>query len=139
MTSSETVAPAKTIRLLHGAFIFGIVMFAIVVHFLTRPAMAGETFPAAARNVLLGVSLAASALSLFVLRSRVPRRSREESADLYWTTATALALMAWMPLEAGALLGVVVYMLYGTPAGLAVAAVAVVGFLVLAPGRLERA
>ena len=137
-TSSQTANPALTTRLIHGSLILGVVFFALVVYFVVRPTRADATLPAVARSVLLSVSLTAAAMSL-ALRRRVPTRSREESADLFWTTAAAPALIAWASAESAGLLGVVLYMLDGTPLGLGVTAIAVAFLLVLAPARLERA
>jgi hypothetical protein len=127
-----------TIRLIHGSFCVGILLFAAVNYFLIRPARAGESLAPAVLGALLGLSLAASAFGALVLRRRVPRRNTDESADLYWTTAAAPALLTWAPLEGGALIGLVAYLLDGSPAGLAVAAVALAGLIALNPGRLER-
>ena len=118
--------------------ITGVLLFAIVAHFVLRPNMAraGE-LPVVVLDGLLGVSIAGCALSL-VLRNRVPQRGTEDSTDLFWTTATTPALLTWMPLDAASLLAVFVYARTGWQIAIAVAAVAVVLFVVLNPGYLER-
>jgi hypothetical protein len=138
MAAPQTTArPSTTIRLIHGSFVVGIVLFAIIVHFVTRPTMADVTVTRIVIGVLLAVSLAASGLAL-VLRRRVPTRNTNESADLFWTTAATPALIAWAPLEGGALMGIVAYMLSGMPATLVVAGIALAGLIAFRPARFER-
>lgn len=137
-TASTEVRGATVARLIHGSLIMGIVLFAIVTVTMIRPQRADIVLPPVALNALLGLSLAASAASL-LLRGRVPRRSTTDSPDLFWSTAFPKAMVVWAPLEAGALLGIVAYLLYGSTPGLALAAVALLGMIVLNPGRLERA
>jgi hypothetical protein len=127
-----------SIRLIHAAQIAGVVLFALVSHFVLRPSMAGSpTLPAFVPALLVGLSLAALGSS-FLLGKRIPRRSSEESASLYWATAATPALLTWTPLEAAGLLGVFVYALTGSPAVLGIAAVAVICMAILNPGYLER-
>lgn len=141
MQTNTTAGPATTIRLLHGSFVAGVVLFAIVTVLLIRPQRdaAGESIPANVVYALVGVSLAASAISLLFLRRRVPQRSTTDSANLYWTTAASPALLFWFPFEAAGLLGVVAYMLSGSLLGLGAAAIGVLGLLVFNPWQLERA
>jgi hypothetical protein len=116
----------------------GVLLFALVGRFVLRPTSAdsGGLTPTMV-SVLLGLSLAASAFSL-LLRSRVPKRSTDESADLFWMTAGPLAMRVWAALEAAALLAVFVYTRTRSMPAVAVAAVAVLLFIVLNPGYLER-
>ena len=88
-------------------------------------------------RVLLASALGACALS-FLLLKRVPRRSTDASADLFWATAAPPALLAWASLEAATLLAVFVYALSGSRLAVAVAAVAILLFGVLNPAYLER-
>jgi hypothetical protein len=126
-------------RLIHAAFAIGIILFAIVAHFVIRPSRAMITdLPPAVIGVALGISLAASGVSV-VMRRRVPRRNTDESADLFWTTASLPALLTWAPLEGGALLGIVVYLITDVPAALVVAGIALAGLIAFNPARLERA
>lgn len=124
---------------MHGSFIAGIVMFAIVIQFLVRPRGTTEPLPAMAVNALVGFSLAASALSFFFLRNRVPRKNTDESANLYWTRASQSALIAWAPFEGAALAGLVAYMHNGSVAALVAAGIALLGLITFHPGRFERA
>jgi hypothetical protein len=134
-----TTKPATTVRIIHAALTSGVILFAIVVFLVLGRAMAETDLPRVAMFALLGVSLAFTAVSVLVLRPRVPRRSTDESADLYWTTAATQALFTWALLEGGALLGLVTYALSGMTAALIVAAVPLVVLIAFHPGQLERA
>lgn len=94
-------------------------------------------FPAVVLLVPLGLSLGACAMSL-VLRKRVPQRSTDESANLFWTSAATPALLTWASLEAASLFAILAYALTGSQLPIAVAAVTVILLVVLNPARLER-
>ncbi|MBM2813121.1 MAG: hypothetical protein HW416_3880, partial [Chloroflexi bacterium] len=94
--------------------------------------MAISGFPTVVVRVLLGLSLSACALSL-LLRRRVPQRSTDESADLFWTTAASPALLAWAPLEIAILLAIIAYAGSGSMLAIAVAAVSTFLFILLNP------
>jgi hypothetical protein len=116
----------------------GIVLFALVVHFVVRPARPDlAQLPATAIWGILAVSLLASAVSV-VLRRRVPAPNANEPSDLFWSKASQPALITWMPLEAGGLLGAVAYMLSGTPVAWLAVGIALAGFLAFRPASLER-
>lgn len=139
MTASRpTTRPATTIRMIHLSMPVGIVLFALVVHFIVRPARPElPQLPTTVIWALVAVSIAASALSV-ILRRRVPPRNANEPADLFWSRASQPTLITWMPLEAGGLLEVVAYLLGGSAvAGLAVG-IALAGFIAFSPASLER-
>jgi hypothetical protein len=137
-TPQATAPPAKTVRLIHAAMIAGVLLFALVGHFLLKPALADSgDLPPIVPRALLGVSLGACALSL-LLRRRVPHRSIDESADLFWTTATVPALLTWAPLEGASLLALFAYARTGALLAIPVAAVAILIFVLLNPAYLER-
>lgn len=127
-----------TARLIHGALMAGVVAFGAITVLVIRPSRPDMTLPPAALYVLLGVSLAATALGLGVLRGRVPRRVQEQSPDLYWQSALAPALVTWSAMEGGALTGVVGYFVGGSPAALAVAAVGLAAMIAMRPAHVER-
>jgi hypothetical protein len=133
-----TAATAKTIRLIHAGQVAGVVLFGFVAHFVMRPSMAdsGEVSPALL-PILLGLALAACVVSI-VMRRRIPRRSTNDSADLFWTKASTPALLTWAPLEAAGLLAVLSDALFGYQPAIAIATVAVVGLIALAPPFLKR-
>ena len=139
MIAQQTTQPtAKTIGLIHAALVTGVILFALVAHFVILPAAttSGE-FPAVVARLLLGLSLGAMVLAL-LLRRRVPQRQTDESADLFWTAAATPAVIVWAPLEAASLLGVFVYSRTGSVPAIAVAAVAILLLVVMNPAYLER-
>jgi len=118
--------------------ITGIVLFALVAHFVLLPSSAKKgPFTPEVSRILLGLALGACGLALLLLR-RVPRRSADESADTFWRTAAPLAMRVWAPLEGASLAAVVDYSHGGGPASIAVGLLAVALFLVLNPSYLER-
>ena len=139
MTASQGAAPtAKNIRLIHAAMVTGVLLFAVVGHFVLRPAMANSgDLPPIMLGTLLGVALGACALSL-VLRRRVPQRSSDESVNLYWATAATPALLTWAAVEGASLLAIFLYARTGAQATIAVAVIAVLLFVALNPAYLER-
>jgi len=139
MTAPQANAPtAKTARLIHAALVTGVLLFAIVGHFVLKPVSADSVGLAPAMvPLLLGLSLGAGALSL-PLQRRVPKRSTDESADLFWRTAGTPAMLVWAALDAAGLLAVFVYARTRSIAAVAVAAVALLIFIVLNPGYFER-
>ena len=139
MTAPQTPpTPAKIVRLLHGAMVTGMVLFALVAHFLVLPTRTpADTFSPLFVRVALGIALGACALS-FVLRQRVPRRSMDESADLFWTTARTPAMITWAALEGASILAIVTYMLSGATEAFAVAAIIMISFAAMTPAFLER-
>ena len=130
--------PATVARLIHGSFIVGVVLFAIVVVLFVRPNRPDLSVPLNVGYAITAVSLALSLVPA-TLRRFVPRRNTTDSADLYWSTALPHALMFWAGFEAAGLLGIVAHMLSGSPYGLGSAAIGVLGLLVFGPWRLERA
>jgi hypothetical protein len=137
MTTPQPPVTSKTARVIHGALVAGVLLFAIVGHFALKQASADSAGLASNNRVLLGVSLGACVLSL-LLRGRVPKRSANESADFFWSVAGPYAMQVWAPLEAAGLLSVLVYTWTRSVSAVAVAAVALLLFVVLNPGYFER-
>jgi hypothetical protein len=130
--------PAKTVRLLHLALVTGVILFALISHFVLRQTMADshEVSPNLLR-ILLALAVLACAASL-LLQRRIPRRQRDDSADLFWRTALAPALIMWSAIEMASLLSVYLYALTGSQAAIGIASIAVVLFVIQNPARLER-
>jgi hypothetical protein len=127
-------------RLIHAAMITGVLLFALVAHFVLRPTMPAPNpaWTPTMVNAVLGAALGACAVAV-LLRRRVPRRSPYDSADSYWSSnARQAAMLMWAPLEAACLGSVVLYANTGAPAAIATLAIAVVLFIVLNPASLER-
>ena len=136
-TPQSTAATSRTIRIIHAAIGAGALVFALVGHFVLRPAMADSGLPPLVPRLLLGAAIGAGALS-FLLRKRVPRRPPDASADLFWATAATWALLTWASLEAATVLAVLAYALASSQHAAAVATVAMILFAVTNPAYLER-
>ena len=136
-STTQSGSRALTARMVHGSMIVGVVLFALVTHFVIRPQ---RTVPPLASNILMTLLTVAIFLSLvgFGLRFRMPKRSPDDSADLFWSTAVTPMLIAMAPFEAAGLLSVVAYLLGAPITALGVAAVAVIGMLSLYPGFFDR-
>jgi hypothetical protein len=131
-------SPAQAARLIHASLCLGVLLFAGVTQFVTRPSMADHAAlsPTAVR-ALLATALGACVVAL-LLRRRVPSRPRDVSADQYWTTAASPALVAWAPLEAASIGAVYLYGRTGSGLALAVAGVAWLLLVALNPWSLDR-
>lgn len=138
MTAPQTTVPtSRTARVIHGALVAGVLLFAIVGHFVLKPVSVDSGGLASTNRVLLGLSLGACVLSL-LFRGGVPKRSSDESADLFWNAAGPFAIRVWAALEAASLLAVLVYTWTRSISAVAVAAVALLLFIVMNPGYFER-
>jgi len=127
----------KTARTIHRAMVVGVILFAIVSHFVLVPKAnpAGGLAPLV--PILLGLSLAACVLGI-LLSTRVPRMSGGEAAQTFWLKAGPRAMIPWALLEGAALLAVVVYSQTASRAAIAIAAIDVIIFGLMNPGYFER-
>lgn len=137
MTVQRGTPPTRqTVRIIHAALISGVVLYALVAHFvLVRDARPDGGLHALI-PAILGVMLALCAAGLLLSR-RVPQPVSGESADSFWTKASSPALVAWTPIEAAGLLGVTTYAQTASAAAIAVAALALLVFVLLNPGYFE--
>jgi hypothetical protein len=126
------------VRLIHLALVTGVILFALISHFVLRQSL-GNSHEVSPNLLLILLALAvlACAASLLLLR-RIPRRQRDVSADLFWTTAATPALTMWMAIDMAGLLCVFLYALTGSQAAIGIASIAVVLFIIQNPARLER-
>jgi hypothetical protein len=126
------------VRLIHLALVTGVILFALISYFVLRQSL-GNSHEVSPNLLLILLALAvlACAASLLLLR-RIPRRQRDVSADLFWTTAMTPALIMWWPIEMASLLSVLLYALTGSQAAIGIASIAVVLFIIQNPARLER-
>jgi hypothetical protein len=136
-TQAAVPPTSRSIRLIHASMVIGVILFALVSHFSLRATFAISPLPPFAPPTLLGVSLVAIALAL-ILRKRIPRRSTDASADLFWKSASTPALVVWSLLDGASLIAVLVYAFTGAEASIGVAVIAIVIFVLVNPARLER-
>jgi hypothetical protein len=138
MTPQRAAPTARSIRFLHASMIIGLVLFAMVAHFVLRRTLASsEERPAIVPPSLLALAVVGSVLALG-LRRRVPRRSSDASADLFWRSAYTPALMVWTFLDGAGLLAILAYALTGAQVAIAVAIVAIIIFVIFNPAYFER-
>ena len=128
---------ALTARIVHGALCAGVILFAIVAHFLMVPKASASGNLASNTPIFLALSLAACVVGIF-LSTRVPRPTGGESPDAFWQRAGPPALRAWAFLEGACLLDVVFYSLTGSRTAISVAGVVVLTFVLLNPTYFER-
>jgi len=135
-SGSQSAPTPQSVRIVHGALISGIILYAIVAQFFLLPKANTSGNLATMIPTLLAVALALCAVPM-LLKNRVPRPSEGESPSAFWLRAASPALVTWTPLEAGALLCVTLYAQTGSKAAIAVAALAVLIMLLLRPGYFE--
>jgi len=137
-TSQSTGSAARNVRVVYSALIVGIILFALVAHFIMLPgnSRASQFDPTVARGAL-AVALVLCGLALLLLRG-VPRRSAADSPETFWKRAAPMAMRVWAPLEGASLCSVVVYSLSGRLESVAVGLLAVALYLLLNPSYLER-
>jgi hypothetical protein len=124
-------------RMIHGAMVVGVIMFAIVSHFVLVPKANPAGGLAPLMPLLLGLSLAGCAVGT-LLSYRVPRMSSGESRQAFWFRAFPKAIVSWALIEGAALLAVVVYGLTASRAAIAVAGIVILVFALLNPRYFER-
>jgi hypothetical protein len=90
--------------------------------------------------VLAGISFLLIAVSLFILRPRMPDFVRSHSNETYWDSQESLeaAQRVWFFLEGAGTTSLVAYLLSGEPAPAVVAVLAIVAMMMSGPGRLAR-
>jgi hypothetical protein len=139
MTAPRANAPpGRIIFLLHASQVIGVVLLAVVGRVVLRAQyVASPPLPDVVLNAVLAASLAAIALA-FVVRTRVPKRVSDESADLFWKRATSMAIVTWGILEVAGMLAIFAYVRAGSQTGAALTAAAVLAMLLLNPAYLGK-
>jgi FtsH-binding integral membrane protein len=135
-SSTQNPPTPQSIRIVHAALTAGILLFAIVAHFVLLPNANTSGNLATMIPMLLAVALALCALPMLLMK-RVPRPTEGESPSAFWLRAASPALVTWTPLEGAALLCVTLYSHTGSKAAIAVGALAVLIMLLLRPGYFE--
>ena len=137
MTAPQASSPtAQTARIIHGAMAAGVIMFAIIAHFVLVPKASPEGGLAGVIPILLGLALALCVVAI-LLSTRVPRPADEDTANSFWKAAGSQALIAWALLEGAGLLAVVLYSITASRAAIAIAGVAVFILVLLNPRYFE--
>jgi hypothetical protein len=112
MPRGHAVSPSIRARIIHGALVLGIVMFAVLAVVIRDRSVPAEALPD--RRVLY-VALTLVSAVLFgaaaFTAGRLPPPARGASADDWWGANLGRVVVSWALVEAPTLLGLVVYML----------------------------
>jgi hypothetical protein len=114
MPKPEAVSPSIRARIIHGALVVGIVMFAALSLALRDRTVPAEALP---DRRLLYIALALASATLFGAAAftvgRLPAVGRPASVDDWWQANLGRVIVAWALVEAPALLGLVAYTMTG--------------------------
>jgi hypothetical protein len=114
MPRTQAVSPSIRARIIHGALVFGIVMFAALSLALRDRSIPAETLP---DRRLLYIALALASATLFGAAAftvgRLPPVGPTSSADDWWQANLGRVVVAWALVEAPTLLGLGAYTLTG--------------------------
>jgi hypothetical protein len=114
MPKPEAVSPSIRARIIHGALVVGIVMFAALSLALRDRTVPAEALP---DRRLLYIALALASATLFgaaaITVGRLPAVGRPASVDDWWQANLGRVIVAWALVEAPALLGLVAYTMTG--------------------------
>jgi FtsH-binding integral membrane protein len=138
MTASGT-APytPQAVRRVHRAMAAGMILYAIVAHFVVLPNASPPNQMSNMLPLLLALSLAGCAIS-FVIATRVPKPAPGEAGDAFWQRSARATLIAWSFLEGSGLLAIVAYSNTGSTAEIAIAILVLATLLLMNPGYFER-
>lgn len=139
MSLNSTMRFARTVRILHGALVAGVLTLGVLFFAIVRVRGPGPAAAAPIGAALAAVGLGAVVLAALVLRRRVPERRPDQAPDTYWASAEArgAAIVLWAVAEGGALTSLVGYFLTGALAPAVAAGIAIVTLVAFRPGRLE--
>jgi hypothetical protein len=130
---------ARAARILHASLVLGVILVGVVFFFVLRTIP--PSFPRASilSFVTAGLGLGNLAAALALFRSKIPRRSADQTPDDYWTSAEArgIAIVTWAIIEGGGLVAWVGYLLTGTPVPAGVGVLAIAALILVRPSRLE--
>jgi hypothetical protein len=109
---ADAISPSIRARIIHGALVFGIVLFAALSLAVRNRSVPTDVLP---DRRLLYIALALASATLFGAAAfavgRLPPLARTASADDWWQANLGRVVVAWALVEAPALLGLVAYML----------------------------
>lgn len=137
MTSPATPeARMRSIKIIHGSLIAGVVLFLLVtawVHRVSPPTpvpVSGQLLT----DVGLGI-LAVGLLALKFLPRPDPTPAPGQTADQWWTTSQSRLIVRWAVVEGGCLVNAVLWFIGGDRVSLLAAIAGLAILLSLRPGR----
>jgi hypothetical protein len=112
MPRTAPVSASIRARIIHGALVFGIVLFWIMAWAIRERSVPAEALP---NRRVLYIALALVSAVLFGAAAfrvgRLPPPARGASEDEWWQANLGRAIVAWALVEAPTLLGLVAYTL----------------------------
>jgi hypothetical protein len=112
MPRADAISPSIRARIIHGALVFGIVLFAALSLAVRNRSVPTDVLP---DRRLLYIELALASATLFGAAAftvwRLPAVSRTASADDWWQANLGRAVVVWALVEAPTVLGLVAYTL----------------------------
>lgn len=140
MSDSHPGAQARAARLLHLVLTIGAAVFSATFVLLVTfrgPLLLPDASTRVIAFAFAGLGLTAVAFAGFLLRPRVPARTREQSVEEFWTPPVrSRAMLLWIVCENGAIMAGLGYVLTGSLVPLAVIAFAMVALVWYSPARL---
>jgi hypothetical protein len=131
---------ARIVRILYAALVVGLVLMGVVLAVARRFGQT-QSFSGGVTigMVLAGVGVVQLAVATVFLRSRMPERQADQSADAYWMTpeARVAAIVLWGVVQSAGLFASVGYFLTGAVAPVVVDAGAFIALALFRPSRLE--
>jgi len=137
--ASPAIAAARILRLIHGSMVVGLLVMAATLYAVRQLATARAPSEPILGPTVAGVSLVLLSVGATLVRSRIPARRSDQSADDYWgvlETRTA-AILLWGIAEGAGLVGCVGYFLTGATAPAVAVFLALVMLTFFRPARLE--
>ncbi len=112
MARADAISPSISARIIHGALVFGILMFGAVAFVIQDRSIPAAALPD--RRVLyLALTLVSATLfgAAAFRTGRLPAPARGASEDDWWSANLGRVLVSWAMVEAPTLLGLVIYTL----------------------------
>ena len=140
MTPGIPLSTVRVVRILHAAMLGGLVAaggtLVLVRRLVPLPALGESRILAPALTTAAGLLLT---IAWLALRSRIPARRSEQSADAYWgvPSTRGSAIVLWGVVEGAGMIAAVGFFLTGGGATAAAFAIALGTLLLLGPGRLQ--
>ncbi len=112
VATQSPISPSIRARIIHGALVFGIVMFWVLAWAIRDRSLPAEALP---ERPVLYIALALVSATLFgaaaFTTGRLPAPGRGASEDAWWQANLGRVVVAWVLVEAPTLLGIVAYTL----------------------------
>jgi len=143
MATAPSFAPSARLPLVHGSLLFSLLGMAGVFAFFllygsTGPLLGEASNLTLVAMALAGVSLVLTVVAVGLLRPRLPPRPASQTLQAYWEAPEQVraALMLWVVIEQGGVVGLVGWLLTGSAAPAVAGLVAITAMVLHSPGYL---